>query len=86
MLPPAVGTNFVVTDEGNASPRFVRMSINNVPATGDMLNTSHLPLAAIFQPLADLPASEVCVPARTPSSFSSDSPPLCRSPCPSSIS
>lgn len=31
LVPPLVTTNFVVQDQGNASPRFIRSSMYNVP-------------------------------------------------------
>lgn len=37
---------------GNASPRYMRMTLNYVSASHDLLRTSQMPLAVIIQPLA----------------------------------
>eukprot|EP01114_Cavostelium_apophysatum_P006837 TRINITY_DN1833_c0_g1_i1.p1 TRINITY_DN1833_c0_g1~~TRINITY_DN1833_c0_g1_i1.p1 ORF type:complete len:964 (-),score=245.41 TRINITY_DN1833_c0_g1_i1:62-2953(-) len=61
-VPPSVLSNYVAIDEGNCSPRFIRMSLYNIPTTKDLLNQSHLPLAAIVQPLADVIPGELAIP------------------------
>lgn len=33
LVPPLVTTKFVVQDQGNASPRFIRSTMYNVPVT-----------------------------------------------------
>ena len=33
LLPPLVSTNFEVQDQGNASPRYLRSTMYNVPIT-----------------------------------------------------
>lgn len=50
--PPSTTTRFVVRDMGNASPRLLRSSLNAVPATNDMLNTSGMQFSLALQPLA----------------------------------
>ncbi|XP_035256810.1 LOW QUALITY PROTEIN: protein transport protein Sec24C-like [Anguilla anguilla] len=57
--PPLVTTNFLVKDQGNASPRFVRCTAYNVPCTSDMAKQSQVPLAAVIKPLAPLPPDEM---------------------------
>ncbi|KAI9223746.1 hypothetical protein BC828DRAFT_344662 [Blastocladiella britannica] len=57
-VPPLPTTRYMVLDEGIASPRFIRMTTNNVPCTEELLTQSALPLAAIVQPLAELEAGE----------------------------
>jgi hypothetical protein len=37
LVPPLVTTNFLTQDQGNASPRYIRSSMYNVPATIDMM-------------------------------------------------
>lgn len=37
LVPPLVTTNFVTQDQGNASPRYMRSSMYNVPVTVDMM-------------------------------------------------
>ncbi|KAJ1143311.1 hypothetical protein NDU88_009621 [Pleurodeles waltl] len=57
-VPPLVTTNFRVQDHGNASPRYIRCTSYNFPATSDMAKQSQVPLAAVIKPLAILPADE----------------------------
>ena len=58
-VPPLVTTEFTVTDQGNASPRFLRSTMYNVPVSGDMLKTAHLPFAITLSPFAQLKEGEV---------------------------
>ncbi|KAJ2003211.1 COPII coat Sec23p-Sfb3p heterodimer component [Coemansia thaxteri] len=55
---PLACTNFTAIDDGNSNPRFMRMTMYNVPHTEELLKTSHLPLGMVVQPLADLASSE----------------------------
>ncbi|XP_064000993.1 protein transport protein Sec24C isoform X2 [Pogoniulus pusillus] len=57
-VPPLVTTNFIVKDEGNASPRYIRCTSYNIPCTSDMAKQSQVPLAAVIKPLATLPPEE----------------------------
>uniref|UniRef100_A0A0B8RP72 Protein transport protein Sec24C-like n=1 Tax=Philothamnus irregularis TaxID=1899461 RepID=A0A0B8RP72_9SAUR len=57
-VPPLVTTNFLVKDQGNASPRYIRCTSYNIPCTSDMAKQSQVPLAAVIKPLAALPAEE----------------------------
>ncbi|XP_068114146.1 protein transport protein Sec24C isoform X3 [Hyperolius riggenbachi] len=57
-VPPLVTTNFLVKDQGNASPRYIRCSSYNFPATSDMAKQSQVPLCAVIKPLATLPSDE----------------------------
>lgn len=52
LLPPLVTTKFVVHDQGNSSPRFLRSSLYCIPNTGDLLKTTALPLTLNISPLA----------------------------------
>lgn len=58
-VPPLVTTNFLVKDQGNASPRYIRCTSYNIPCTSDMAKQAQVPLAAVIKPLARLPAVEV---------------------------
>ncbi|CAI5466189.1 unnamed protein product [Closterium sp. Yama58-4] len=51
-LPPAATSSFVVRDTGNCSPRFIRASLNQIPLSADLLNTSAMPLSIMIQPFA----------------------------------
>ncbi|KAJ1894202.1 COPII coat Sec23p-Sfb3p heterodimer component, partial [Kickxella alabastrina] len=55
---PIVSTEYTAVDEGNSNPRFVRLTMNNIPKTAELLKSSHLPMGMIVQPLADLAPSE----------------------------
>lgn len=50
--PPSSISHFIVRDRGNASPRFMRCSLNAVPATVDLLNQSGMSFGVMVQPLA----------------------------------
>lgn len=52
LVPPLVTTNFIVQDQGNASPRYIRSTIYTVPTTADILKQSHVPFALILSPMA----------------------------------
>uniref|UniRef100_A0A1B0BJ89 Protein transport protein Sec24C n=1 Tax=Glossina palpalis gambiensis TaxID=67801 RepID=A0A1B0BJ89_9MUSC len=52
LLPPLVTTKYVVQDQGNSSPRFVRSSLYCIPSTADLLKTTALPFALIISPYA----------------------------------
>ncbi|XP_020030027.1 protein transport protein Sec24C isoform X3 [Castor canadensis] len=57
-VPPLVTTNFLVKDQGNASPRYIRCTSYNIPCTSDMAKQAQVPLAAVIKPLARLPPNE----------------------------
>ncbi|KAG9304124.1 hypothetical protein G9A89_019686 [Geosiphon pyriformis] len=51
---PLASTDFQAIDEGNSNPRFMRLTLYSIPNTEDLLQTSHLPLGVVLQPLAKL--------------------------------
>ncbi|ORY06568.1 hypothetical protein K493DRAFT_203088 [Basidiobolus meristosporus CBS 931.73] len=57
---PLASSDFKAIDEGKScsNPRFMRMTMYNVPATTDLLHNSDLPLGMIIQPLAELRSDE----------------------------
>ncbi|XP_015976573.2 protein transport protein Sec24C isoform X3 [Rousettus aegyptiacus] len=57
-VPPLVTTNFLVKDQGSASPRYIRCTSYNIPCTSDMAKQAQVPLAAVIKPLARLPPEE----------------------------
>ncbi|PKI84829.1 Sfb3p [Malassezia vespertilionis] len=72
---PLSTTNFAVLDQGNASPKFMRMTTYCVPATEEVAHTSRLPIAVTLQPFAQLRPDETQVPlAQTAES----GPPRCK--------
>ncbi|KAJ2720590.1 COPII coat Sec23p-Sfb3p heterodimer component [Coemansia sp. Benny D115] len=58
---PIACTEYTAVDEGNSNPRFVRLTMNNIPKTAELLKASHLPMGMIVQPLADLAAGEEAI-------------------------
>ncbi|XP_047337442.1 protein transport protein Sec24-like At4g32640 [Impatiens glandulifera] len=50
--PPPASSEYIVQDTGNCSPRYMRCTINQIPCTVDLLNTSGMQLALMVQPLA----------------------------------
>lgn len=72
--PPPAAIPFVAFDQGNSSPKFTRLSINNIPATNDGLKSTGLPLGMVLQPLAPLQAGELEIPVLD---FGEMGPPRC---------
>ncbi|XP_067645305.1 protein transport protein Sec24C-like isoform X2 [Eurosta solidaginis] len=52
LLPPLVTTKYVVEDQGNSSPRYVRSSLYCIPATADLLKTTALSSTLAVSPMA----------------------------------
>ncbi|KAB2617882.1 transport protein Sec24-like [Pyrus ussuriensis x Pyrus communis] len=50
--PPPATSDYIVRDNGNCSPRYMRCTINQIPFTADLLTTSGMPLALLVEPLA----------------------------------
>lgn len=74
-LPPPATVPFVAFDQGNSSPKFARLTLNNIPASADALATTSLPLGLVLQPLAPLQEGEQPVPVLD---FGETGPPRCR--------
>ncbi|KAI2631098.1 hypothetical protein GGS21DRAFT_163607 [Xylaria nigripes] len=74
-VPPPATISFVAFDQGNASPKFARLSMNNIPATAEGLHSTGLPLGLILQPLAPLQRGESEIPVLD---FGDQGPPRCR--------
>lgn len=58
-VPPLVTTDYVVQDQGNASPRYIRCTTYCFPCTSDMAKQAQIPLAAVITPFATIPSNEV---------------------------
>ena len=56
--PPLVTTKFCVRDYGNASPRFMRSTMYNVPATPDMMKQCGVPFSLVISPFAPVEEGE----------------------------
>ena len=61
-LPPSSTSQYRVVDDGNASPRFFRSSLYNLPVSSDLLKSSNLPFGAVLHPLAEPAPGEQPVP------------------------
>ncbi|KFX94978.1 hypothetical protein O988_06055 [Pseudogymnoascus sp. VKM F-3808] len=73
-LPPPAVVPFVAFDQGNSSPKFTRLSINNIPSSAEGLKSTGLPLGLVLQPLAPLQAGELEIPVLD---FGAAGPPRC---------
>jgi protein transport protein SEC24 len=74
VLPPST-SSYVVSDQGNASPRFMRMTVNCAPASKELVQQSKLPFGVLMQPLADVGPGEEPVPVVN---FGEDGPLRCQ--------
>lgn len=74
-IPPPATIPFLAHDQGISSPKFARLTINNVPSSGDLLSSTALPLGLILQPLARQDEGEQKVPVLD---FGEAGPPRCR--------
>ncbi|KAL8668176.1 MAG: hypothetical protein Q9202_000154 [Teloschistes flavicans] len=61
-LPPPAATPFVAHDQGNSSPKYARLTLNNIPSTAEALASTALPLGIILQPLAPSQDGEQPIP------------------------
>ncbi|ROW07342.1 hypothetical protein VMCG_03931 [Cytospora schulzeri] len=74
-VPPPASVSFVAVDQGNSSPKFARMTMNNIPATSEELHKTGLPLGLMLQPLARVQPGEADIPVLD---FGDIGPPRCR--------
>ena len=74
-LPPPGAIPFVALDQGNSSPKFARLTLNNIPSTSEALTGTGLPLGLVLQPLAPTQAGETAIPVLD---FGEIGPPRCR--------
>jgi len=73
-MPPPATVPFVAYDQGNSSPKFARLSINNIPISAQALASTALPLGMVIQPLAPQQEGEQAVPVLD---FGEVGPPRC---------
>ncbi|KAL7306841.1 hypothetical protein TKK_0001002 [Trichogramma kaykai] len=52
VLPPMVTTKFVVQDQGNASPRFIKSTLYSIPTTQDLMKQAGVPFGIVLNPMA----------------------------------
>ncbi|KAI1339667.1 hypothetical protein F5Y15DRAFT_66396 [Xylariaceae sp. FL0016] len=74
-VPPPATCSFVAYDQGNSSPKYTRLTMNNIPSTSEGLSGTGLPLGLLLQPLARLQSGEMEVPLLD---FGDVGPPRCR--------
>ena len=74
-LPPPSTIPFVAIDQGNSSPKYGRLTLNNIPTTAEALASTALPLGLVLQPLAPLGPGESPIPVLD---FGETGPPRCR--------
>jgi protein transport protein SEC24 len=74
-VPPPSTVSFVAFDQGNASPKYTRLTLNNIPTTSEGLHATGLPLGMLIQPLAPLQAGEAEIPVLD---YGEAGPPRCR--------
>lgn len=74
-IPPPAAVAFAAYDQGNSSPKFTRLTMNNIPSTSDALHSTGLPLGLLLQPLASLQPGELEIPVLD---FGDQGPPRCR--------
>lgn len=72
--PPPASVSFIALDQGNSSPKFTRLTMNNIPSTADALHSTGLPLGLLLQPLAPLQPGELEIPVLD---FGNIGPPRC---------
>jgi len=74
LVPPPPTIFFAALDQGNSSPKFARLTMNNIPATAEGLRSTGLPLGLLLQPLAPTHPSELPIPVLD---FGTSGPPRC---------
>ena len=73
-LPPEDCADFVVNDEGNASPRMLRVTTNSLARSRDMMVASQIPVRAHVRPFAPLEVGDSPTPTID---FGDKGPPRC---------
>ncbi len=74
-VPPPATTSFIAYDQGNASPKHARLTMNCIPSSYEQLAATALPLGLVLQPLAKAADGEQAIPVLD---FGETGPPRCR--------
>ncbi|WFD31439.1 COPII coat Sec23p-Sfb3p heterodimer component [Malassezia sp. CBS 17886] len=72
---PLSTTNYAAVDQGNAVPKFMRLTTYCLPSTDEVAATSRLPIALTVQPFAQQRVDEAPVPLTNPGE---QGPPRCK--------
>jgi len=56
--PPCATASYLCEDDGNASPRYIRMTTNAIPRSGEISDRAGLVIGAVVQPFATIPEEE----------------------------
>ena len=77
---PLALTDYIAVDQGNCSPRFMRLTTYTLPNTEELATSAQLPLGLVVQPFADLAPGELPIPIADFASSSDPevSPPRCK--------
>ncbi|BGP15597.1 hypothetical protein JCM10213_004114 [Rhodosporidiobolus nylandii] len=59
---PLATTDYIAIDQGNCTPRYMRMTTYNLPTTDDLATASQLPLGMVVQPFAQARPEEGSIP------------------------
>lgn len=65
-LQPPAASNYIAIDDGNASPRLMRLTLNQISTLNDATKACAIPIAAICQPLAEPAPGEAPIPVVDP--------------------
>lgn len=57
-IPPCATASYLCEDDGNASPRYIRMTTNAIPRSGEISDRAGLVIGAVVQPFATIPEEE----------------------------
>lgn len=72
---PLSTTSFAAVDQGNCSPKHLRLTTYSMPATDELATTSQLPIALLLQPFAQVRPDEAPIPVAV---FGESGPPRCK--------
>lgn len=59
---PLASTNFRSLDQGNSNPRYMRLTLNTVPQTNELIRDTGFPFGVVIQPLASKHLDDMEVP------------------------